>query len=64
MACGTRLDMMWHPRPRGTVTRAHAASLGGPSGRGRVAGATRVHADAPGGATWQVRGLVGEGPTG
>ena len=36
-------------------------SLGGPSGRRRVARATRVHADARGGATWRVRGLAFEG---
>ena len=51
MARGTRSDATWHAMPRGRATRAHAGSLGGPSGRGRVAGATRVHTDARGGTT-------------
>ena len=64
MARGTRADVTWHTRPRGRATQAHAGSLGGPSGCGCVAWATRVHADARGGATWRVRGLAFEGPTG
>ena len=48
MARGTRVDATWHARPHGIAMRAHARSLGGPSGRGRVAAAMRVHADARG----------------
>ena len=64
MVRGTRADATWHARPRGRATRAHTGSLGGPSGRRRVAGATRVHTDARGDSTWRVRGLAFEGPTG
>ena len=53
VARGTRADATWHARPRGRATRAHAGSLGGSSGRGCVAGATRVHADARGG--WNLK---------
>ena len=72
MARGTRGDATWHPRPHGRATRAHVGSLGGLSGCERVAGATRVHANAPGegggrhmasegAGMWRAHGLVGLG---
>ena len=64
MACGIHADAMWHARPHGRATLAHAGSLGGPNGHGCVAGATQVHTDARGGDTWQVMGLAFEGSTG
>ena len=64
MARGTRADATQHARPRGRATRANEGSLGGSSGRGRVVGATRVHADVRGGVTWRLRRLAFEGPTG
>ena len=64
MARRTRVDATWQARPRCRATQAHAGSLGGSNGRVRVVGATRVHTNARGGATWQVTGLAFEGLTG
>ena len=49
VARGTCADATRHARPRGRAARAHT----GPRWRGHMAGATRVHAGAWGGATWQ-----------
>ena len=64
VARGTRADATHHARPRGRAARAHAARrwrAGAHRWHGRVAWATRVHADS----RWcHVAGeLAGEGPT-
>ena len=63
MVRGTRVDATRHARPRGRAARTHIARRW----RGRVAGATRVHADARvvprgrGAGIWRAHGLVGPG---
>ena len=65
VACGTRIDVTRHTRPRDRARRPTRRAGGAQVAhrwRGHVTGATRVDADAR--VAPRGRGVAGEGPTG